>query len=136
MVHMSVAYEGQLHCQLTHSPSQSTIETDAPKDNNGRGQKFSPTDLLGAALGSCILTTMAIFAEKDGVVLKGARAEVEKEMIADPHRRVGTLRVKIRMPAGIPKERRAALDHIAHNCPVSRSLRADLAIPVEISYPD
>lgn len=135
MVHMSVVYEGDKHCQLTHTPSKSTIETDAPKDNNGRGERFSPTDLMGAALGSCILTTMAIFTEKDGVNLKGARAEVEKEMLADP-RRIGTLRVKIHMPAGIPKERRAALDQIAHNCPVGRSLRADLETPIEIIYPD
>jgi uncharacterized OsmC-like protein len=135
MVHMSIVYEGDKHCQLTHSPSKSTIQTDAPRDNNGRGEAFSPTDLVGAALGSCILTTMAIFFEKEGLVLKGARAEVEKEMVSDP-RRIGALHLKIHMPAGIARERRAALEKIAHDCPVSRSLNPELKIPLQIIYPD
>src|ERR1700722_14006421 len=101
MVKLSVTYQGQKHCQLIHEPSASTIETDAPKDNQGKGERFSPTDLVGAALGSCILTTMAMVAERDGVAITGARAEVEKEMLATP-RRIGTLKVKITLPSSVP----------------------------------
>src|SRR5262245_26719112 len=78
MIEMTALYTGEKHYELTHVPSGSHIETDAPKDNQGRGERFSPTDLMGAALASCILTTMAIMAERDGVDLKGSKARVVK----------------------------------------------------------
>src|ERR1700691_578594 len=103
MAKMQAVYQGSLHCELTHDPSHSEIETDAPKDNMGKGERFSPTDLVGAALGSCILTTIAMVAEKEGISLgEQARAEVEKEMTTQPPRRIEALKVVVYLPAEIP----------------------------------
>lgn len=135
MVKMQVTYQGRKHCELLHAPSGSIIETDAPTDNGGRGERFSPTDLLGAALGSCILTTMAIFAEKEGrsINLEGATAEVTKEMNPSP-RRVGALHVRLRLPRGIAEADRPLLQTVADACPVSRSLHPELKLQVTLSY--
>jgi putative redox protein len=135
MVSMSAVYQGDKHCQLTHGPSQSQIETDAPKDNQGRGEKFSPTDLVGAAFATCVLTTMAIVAERDGLDIRGATGEVEKHMNLNP-RRIGKLPLKIKMPAGIPQEFRKKLQHVAETCPVHRSLHPDVEATIDIIYPD
>ena len=137
MVEMEIIYSGEKHCELTHGPSHSKIETDAPKDNNGRGERFSPTDLVGAALGSCILTTMAIMAERDGgaVDMKGASAKVIKEMQASP-RRIAKLSVDITMPKGVPVEQRRRLEAAAHACPVHKSMHPDVQMPITFSYPD
>jgi putative redox protein len=134
MVKSTAIYQGDLHCEATHGPSQKVIETDAPTDNKGRGEAFSPTDLVGAALSTCILTTMAIVAERDGVEFKNARAEVEKTMVDTPKRRIGKLALKITLPNSIPAEYRKKIEHIAHACPVHRSLHPDLEIPVEFIY--
>lgn len=133
MVRSTTVYVGHLHCEITHAPSSSLIETDAPKDNNGRGEKFSPTDLVGAALGSCILTTMAMVAERDGIPFNNAKAEVEKEMSALP-RKIAALRATITLSNAIPEDYRKKLEHIAHTCPVHRSLRADMQIPITFVY--
>lgn len=137
MVEMKAAYQGEKHCELGHGPSGAKIETDAPKDNLGRGEAFSPTDLVGAALASCALTTMAIFAEKNGipVELKGAKARVVKGMVSDP-RRIGSLPVEISMPKGIPTQFREQLENAAHGCPVARSLHADVQAPISFIYED
>lgn len=133
MVKMSIHYTGQLHCNLTHEPSGSTLETDAPKDNHGKGEKFSPTDLVGAALGSCILTTMAMVAERNGIDFRGAHAEVEKEMILNP-RRIGTLRVRLHLSKATPLEQRNKLENAALQCPVHKSLHPETQIPIEFYY--
>lgn len=133
-VHMTGRYLGKKKCELTHGPSSTLIETDAPKDNQGEGSRFSPTDLVGAALGSCILTTMAIVAERDGVSIEGASFEVTKEMVAQPTRRIGTLTVKVTLPKSIPEDYRAKLHHSAHACPVHKSLHPDVQMPIEIIY--
>src|ERR1700756_2444523 len=131
MVKMSVLYTGQKHCDLVHEPSKTKISTDAPKDNGGRGEAFSPTDLVGAALASCIVTTMAIVAQRDGIPFEGARAEVQKEM--NPHpRRIGSLSVKIWVSKSIPQDYRAKLEHAAHACPVHKSMHPDVQMPIEI----
>ncbi len=137
MVKMNVLYQGEKHCELTHGPSQSKIETDAPKDNQGKGERFSPTDLMGAALGSCILTTMDIIAARDGLKLdlKNATAEVEKVMANNP-RRIESLRVKITLPAHLNEQHRAKLEEIARTCPVHRSLHPDVQIPMTFEYRD
>ena len=133
MVKMSAKYKGGLHCEIEHGPSGNQIETDAPKDNQGKGERFSPTDLVGAALATCVLTTMAMIAERDGHSIDGASAEVEKEMNATP-RRIAALPLKIRLPAALPAEYRAKLEQIAHNCPVTRSLHPDIKLTVEFTY--
>lgn len=133
MVKSTEVYTGELHCKLTHPLSGSQIETDAPIDNQGRGEKFSPTDLVGAAVTSCILTTMAMVAERDHVSLLGARAEVEKEMSSQP-RRIGALRVKIFLSSKIPNEYRPKLERAAHQCPVHKSLHPDVQAPIEFIY--
>ena len=134
MVKMEVVYSGGLHCELTHGPSGSQLETDAPKDNMGKGERFSPTDLVGAALASCILTTMAIMAERDGVSLTGSRAEVVKEMVTKPTRRIGSLSVKVWLPASVPEDYRIRLERAAHACPVHKSLHPDVQLPIELMY--
>ncbi|WP_347356735.1 OsmC family protein [Bdellovibrio sp.] len=133
MVKMSAVYQGEKHCEITHGPSSSCIETDAPKDNNGKGEAFSPTDLLGAAMGSCMMTVMAIAAEKDGVELKGARVEVEKEMGINP-RRIVKLNVVLHMPQNIPHDYRKKLEQIAMTCPVKQSVHPDMQVPVLFHY--
>jgi uncharacterized OsmC-like protein len=134
MVNMSAVYEGDFHCTLTHGPSGSTIGTDAPKDNMGKGESFSPTDLVGAALAGCVLTTMAIVAKRDGVELKGARAEVGKEMTAQPARRIGALPLRIFLSASLPAEYRKKLENAAHACPVHKSLHPDVSAPMTFVY--
>lgn len=133
MVAMTGIYEGEKHCTLTHGPSQNKIHTDAPKDNNGRGEAFSPTDLVGAALGSCILTTMAIYAEKHGINLKGSTFLVEKKMQLTP-RKIAELTVEITLPAHLSTEQRDVLEDIAQTCPVTKSLNPDIKIPVTFKY--
>jgi putative redox protein len=132
MVNMTVDYTGKLRCRLMHEPSGSAIETDAPKDNMGEGSRFSPTDLVGAALAACVLTTIAIVARRDGVEIEGARAEVSKEMATAPTRRIGALPVKVTLPAKLPADYRAKLENAGRSCPVHKSLHPD--IKAEISY--
>ncbi len=133
MVKMTAVYKGEKHCDLEHGPSGSKLETDAPKDNAGRGEKFSPTDLVGAALVSCILTTMAIVADRDGVDIKGARGEVVKEMQNEP-RRIGSLNVKIILSAKLDEKYRKKMEHVAHACPVHKALHPDITSEIEFQY--
>src|SRR5579863_881145 len=115
MVKMKMIYEGQLHCVLTHEPSGSVIQTDAPKDNMGRGEAFSPTDLVAAALGSCMLTVMGIAAARHNIDLKGTTVDVSKEMITSPVRRIGSITVIFHMAPGIPQDKRTMLEAAAHS---------------------
>lgn len=133
MVTMTGVYEGDKHCAITHGPSGNVIHTDAPKDNNGRGEAFSPTDMVGAALGSCILTTMAIYGEKNGMDLKGSAFHVTKKMKMEP-RLIQELAVELTLPAKLSVEERATLEKIAHTCPVTRSLSSEMNIPVVFHY--
>ncbi|HWB53451.1 MAG TPA: OsmC family protein [Tepidisphaeraceae bacterium] len=130
MVQSSVEYQGQLHCNITHGPSGVSISTDAPKDNMGKGESFSPTDLVGAALASCIITTMAIVARRHNLELSGVTATVQKEMIADPQRRIGRLPVEIRIPMQLDPEMKKRLENAAHACPVKKSLHPLIEAPI------
>ncbi len=136
MVKTTATYQGDKHCSVQHGPSASIIETDAPIDNNGRGEKFSPSDLMAAALSTCTLTVMAMVAERDGVSLVGATANVEKHMVQLPRRRIGKLITRITFPKGIPREYRKKLENTALTCPVHSSLREDIEAPIEFVYPD
>jgi len=133
MVQMKVVYEGEKHCLATHGPSRSTLETDAPKDNNGRGERFSPTDLLGAALGSCMLTVMGINADKENIEMKNSWAEVSKEMTAAP-RKIKTLSVHLHLPKNWNQEVRSRYEQIALNCPVKLSLHPSVDLPIHFFY--
>lgn len=133
MVKSTTVYQGQLHCELTHEPSGSKIETDAPKDNMGKGERFSPTDLVGAALASCVLTTIGIVAARDGVPFEGAKAVVEKEM-ADKPRRIAALHLHVTLPASLEEKYRRKYEEVAQHCPVHRSLHPDMKIPMKFSY--
>ncbi len=127
MVEMTGVYLGDLHCELSHVPSGTQISTDAPKDNMGKGEAFSPTDLIGASLGSCILTTMAIVAKRDGIPFESASFRVIKEMSLNP-RKIGSLSVSVKLPAGISEENQRKLEQVAHGCPVRLSLHPDMKV--------
>ena len=132
---MSMVYEGQLRCALRHEPSGSIIQTDAPIDNMGRGEAFSPTDLVAAALGSCMLTIMGIAANKHNIDIKGVTIDCAKEMVTAPVRRIGKITVTVHMPASIPQDKRAMLEAAANSCPVHKSLHPDVKTPIQFIYP-
>jgi uncharacterized OsmC-like protein len=130
MVKLSAVYEGDLHTVATHGPSGRTLETDAPVDNQGRGETFSPTDLVAAALGSCMLTIMGMAARRLGLELKGARVEVTKEMTPQPPRRIEKLITEIWIPLPRSADPTGQLERAALTCPVHRSLLAEIEKPV------
>jgi putative redox protein len=130
MVRIDVEYRGRLRCVSTHEPSGAELATDAPKDNQGEGASFSPTDLVATALATCVLTTMGIVASRHGWKLEGARATVEKTMVADPVRRIGKLALVVHMPAGLDEKARETLERTAHTCPVHKSLGANVEMPM------
>lgn len=133
---VEVIYSGNLYCELTHKESGVVIQTNAPKDNAGEGKSFSPTDLVGAALGACILTVMGIYARNNDLKIEGAKITVIKHMVAEPVRRIGKLEVNLNMPAGVPVEKRPILERVAHTCPVHQSLHPEIEINWQITYPD
>ncbi|HEX9290230.1 MAG TPA: OsmC family protein [Anaeromyxobacteraceae bacterium] len=132
-VPMTAAIQG-LSCQLTHGPSGTTISTVPPKDNGGTGMSFSPTDLVGAALASCALSTMALVAQREALTWGNARASVEKRMTPPP-RKIGELVLVFEMPSEVRLEHRPRLEEAAHTCPVARSLHPDVKVPMEFRYP-
>ena len=136
MVKINIEYKGQLHCKLVHGPSGSAITTDAPKDNMGKGEAFSPTDLVAAALGSCMLTTMGIVAQRHNIDLKNVKVEVLKGMVTAPVRRIGKIDVVLHMPPGLETSKRTMLERAAETCPVHKSLHPDVQTPVKFEYPD
>ena len=134
MVKITGEYQGDLHCSAVHGPSGTVLSTDAPKDNQGRGEAFSPTDLTATSLATCIATTMAIIGRKHGLELKGLRYEVTKEMSTDAPRRIVRLATTLWLP--IPKTEAAAklLEHAAHNCPVHQSLHPAVEKPITFHW--
>ena len=127
-------YEGHLRTEATHTASGTVIQTDAPVDNHGRGEAFSPTDLVGTALGTCILTTMAIVAERHQVDLVGSTVSVQKIMSAEPPRRIAKLVVELHLPATLSDRDRALMERTAHTCPVALSLNPELEQEVRFVY--
>jgi putative redox protein len=134
MVAIQVEYEGDLHCRSVHGPSGRDLATDAPVDNQGRGESFSPTDLVATALGTCMLTTMGILARTLNIDISGSTATVEKEMTAAPPRRIQRLRVKIQVPQTHSSENREKLERAARTCPVQRSVHPDIETPVDFVW--
>lgn len=138
MVPISIAYHGHLRCNAVHDNSGMRFVTDAPKDNFGKGESFSPTDLVATALGSCMITTMGIFAQKEKmeVVLDGTHIAIEKHMSADTPRRIAKIAVRFSFPAGIPMRFRDRLKEIGDTCPVAKSLHPDIRLDIAYNYPD
>ncbi len=134
MVTIDIAYKGQLHCEAVHGPSGSTLTTDAPRDNMGKGEAFSPTDLVATALGSCVLTIMGIVAQRRGLDVSNARAKVTKEMASAPVRRIGRLTLEVHLPAAIGEEDRATFRKAAETCPVLKSLHPDVEAPITFHW--
>ena len=133
-VRINISYTGELRCSAIHGPSRTELLTDAPVDNCGKGESFSPTDLVATALASCVLTTMAIYADRHGVDLRGSTATVEKEMVATPTRRIGKLTTQVTIPLSADHPQRAALERVALMCPVHQSLHPDVEAPVMFTW--
>lgn len=130
-----VKYLGELRTEATHLQSGVVIHTDAPKDNHGKGEAFSPTDLTATSLASCMISIIGIVAMKEGfTTVDGATGEVTKVMYADP-RRIGEIHVKITFPkkSYTDKEKRM-YEHAAHTCPVAKSLHPDIKQVVEFIW--
>ena len=129
-----IVYQGNLRTEAVHLQSGKTLITDAPTDNNGKGEAFSPTDLLATSLGSCMLTIMGIVAERNSISLEGVSVEITKIMKADP-RRVGEIIVEFTMPKNNYSDKdKKLLEHAAHTCPVAKSLSSELIQTVIFNY--
>lgn len=128
----SVVYEGNLRCRAIHTQSGSVIETDAPTDNRGKGERFSPTDMLCLALGTCAVTTMGIKAQDMEIDLAGTTIDIQKYMLSDP-RRVGKVDVMIRFPKtlNLSEKDRTILERVGNTCPVARSLSPELEMNLQ-----
>lgn len=134
MVTIHAEYQGDLHCKAVHDPSHAELSTDAPVDNHGRGESFSPTDLVATALGTCMLTVMGILARTLAIDIAGTTATVEKEMTSAAPRRIQGLRVSIRVPHALSAEDQQKLERAANTCPVYKSLNPDIHVPVEFVW--
>jgi uncharacterized OsmC-like protein len=128
----SILYDGDLRCIATHVQSNTAIETDAPTDNRGKGERFSPTDLVCTAVATCMVTTMAMKASDMGINLKGTTVFVTKHMLSEP-RRIGKIDVTLTFNADIilSEKDRTILERVGNNCPVVKSLHPDVVINIE-----
>lgn len=133
-VTFSISYQGDLRCEARHDPSGTALITDAPLDNQGLGQSFSPTDLLASGLGVCMFTIMGIVGRRDGLSLAGATARVEKHMTSAPPRRIERIAIRFALPAALGMEDRAKLERAARSCPVALSLHPDIVQDVVFDY--
>ena len=134
MVKISVEYTGELHCDAEHGPSRTKLATDAPTDNKGKGESFSPTDLVATALGTCISTTMGLKAETLGVDLRGMTVSVQKEMSKDAPRRIVALPSEVHIPLPASSPHRDALEQAGLNCPVHKSLPPEIERPTKFFW--
>ena len=130
-----IVYQGGLRTTCTHLQSGSTLETDAPTDNQGKGERFSPTDMVGTSLAACMLTTMAIRARDMEDQLKGVSIEVEKIMAAHP-RRISRLNIIFHLPPGFnaTEEQKRNLENIAMTCPVKESIHPDIVLDIRYNW--
>lgn len=134
MATIETKYLGDLRTEATHNLSGNKIITDAPLDNQGKGEAFSPTDLLAASLGSCMLTIMGISAREHNINMEGTTCSIAKIMSAEP-RRVGEIKISFNFPNGdFTDKERAILIHSAQTCPVSKSLHPDLVASLEFNF--
>ena len=129
----SIIYKGHFRCECTHLQSGTVIETDAPTDNRGKGERFSPTDSLCVALATCVVTTMALKATDMQIELAGTSIAVTKHMLSDP-RRIGKIDVILTLPATADEKDRLILQRVGDNCPVAKSLHPDLEVNIEYHW--
>jgi putative redox protein len=135
MVKMEAIYEGGLRCIAVHGPSKTRILTDAPTDNHGKGESFSPTDLVATALATCIATTIGIWGIKHGVNVDGMQMVIQKEMTATPPRRIARIRIEITMARPMGQHHRDSIERCAHACPVHHALHPDVAKDIAFVWP-
>ncbi len=126
MVEITLRYAGELRCEAVHGPSGARLETDAPTDNHGRGEAFSPTDLCATSLGTCMMTIMGIVAQRDGLDLGGTTFVVRKHMTPDLPRRIAKIEITFDLPDGPNPDQRAELESAAKTCPVALSLHPEI----------
>ena len=130
-----IIYKGTLRCEVTHLQSGSIIETDAPTDNRGKGERFSPTDLLCVSLGTCIVTTIGIKGEDMGLDLTNTAVEITKHMLPEPSR-VGKIEIKLFFEKSLmlQEKDKIILERTGNNCPVAKSLHPDMEVNVEYNW--
>jgi len=128
MVEIKLSYEGDLHCSVTHTPSGNTLVTDAPVDNNGRGQAFSPTDLVATALGSCVATVIGIVAKRKEIAVEGMSVTIRKFMSEGQPRRISRLELDLTVPLVGSHPDRKLLESAARSCPVNQSIHPDIDV--------
>lgn len=131
-----ILYTGNLRTQMTHIQSGNSIETDAPIDNNGKGERFSPTDLVATALGSCMLTIMGISANNHNINMDGTQVEITKIMTASP-RKIGEiiLKLQVKGQSTYSEKEKSILEKAAYTCPVYLSLHEDVIKSLEFVWP-
>ncbi len=131
----SILYKGDLRCECIHLQSGTMIETDAPTDNRGKGERFSPTDTVCVALGTCMITTIGIRANDMQINLAGTYIAVTKHMLSDP-RRIGKIEVVIQFPnnLALPEKDRLILQKIGDNCPVMKSIHPDIQVDIDYRW--
>ena len=130
MVEIDIQYDGELHCTAVHEPSEAELATDAPVDNQGRGEAFSPTDLVATALGTCMATIMGIHAKRKNLAIEGTKIRVGKQMARDLPRRIARMEVEIEVPLPAGHPECAALVNAAKTCPVHKSLHPSIEVPI------
>jgi putative redox protein len=135
MVEIKMKYVGDLACEVEHGPSGTRMTTDAPLGNQGQARSFSPTDLLGVSLSTCVMTIMGIASKQRGWDLGHPTAKVEKSMIADPHRRIAKLEIAISgLPASFDERQRETLEQAGSGCPVEHSLHPDTEVVLDFHW--
>ncbi len=134
---LEIVHTGNLRCKIRNARTGAEACTDAPKDNGGLGEMLSPTDLVGAALGSCIVTMVNLAGKKAGLDLGDVSANVVKEMVSEPLRRIGHLKISVKIPNwnAVPLEDRRKIEQAAMNCPVKNSLHPDIKMVLSFEYP-
>ena len=130
-----ITYLGNLRTTSTHLQSGKVIITDAPKDNEGNGEAFTPTDLVSSALASCMLTIMGIIAKRHNIQIEGTLVKVTKVMVAEP-RRIGEIQVEINFNKNLSMDQKSKLEAAALACPVAKSLHPDIRQVVTFCYPE
>lgn len=136
MVEAFVTYEGGFRCSVIHEPSGNLIQTDAPKDNMGKGETFSPTDLFATSLGVCGITTIAIKMKDAEINFTGTKVRVEKHMTSEPPRKIAKINIEYSFPIGIPEKYKQTIIKIAESCPVALSMSDEVKKVYVYNFPE